>query len=273
MKTMRKLFFSTIAVILYTALTSAVFASEKDLQKTYTWKYDINKDGSIALNNYNCNLIIHTWDKGETEYRLTIDAKTRSEEDAAILDKYLQDMKFSNSATSVRFRDSFWESRNNIMGRMTMKLEGGKQISLTDFSMKGELWIPSGCKFELVSKYSEINMDDFSGQLTLDLYNDNFFGGNVRGKTTIGDKYSTMEFKEMQDVTADLYSSKLEAGNIGNLKIESKYSKFTSTASGILDINSYNDKYSIAKTGDVTFVAKYSDLKTEVSGQVSLDCY
>ena len=57
-----------------------------------------------------------------------------------------------------------------------MKLEGGKDVSLSEFSMKGELWIPSGCRFGLNSKYSEINMEDFSGQLTLDLYNDNFYG-------------------------------------------------------------------------------------------------
>jgi hypothetical protein len=139
--------------------------------------------------------------------------------------------------------------------------------------MKGELWIPSGCRFELSSKYSEINMEDFSGQLFLDLYNDNFFGANVKGRTGIKDKYSTIDFKDMKDISADLYNSKIEAGNTGDMKIESKYSKVTTASSGNLDLNSYNDKYTIPKTGDITFVAKYSDLKTETSGQISLDCY
>jgi hypothetical protein len=270
---MKKLFFSTFAVILCIAFTSEVFAAGKDLQKTYSWKYAINKDGSVVLDNYDCNVTIHIWDKGETEYRLTIDARTRSDEDAAVLDRYLQDLKFSNSSASVTFKDNFWESRNNIMGKMTMKLIGGKSISLTDFSMKGELWIPAGCKFGLRSKYSEINMEDFSGSLTLDLYNDNLYGGSVNGKTTLTDKYSTIEFKEMQELTADLYSSKVDVKGTADLKVESKYSKFTSLVSGTVDINGYSDKYSITKTGDVTFAAKYSDLKTEISGGVNLDCY
>ena len=273
MKATAKLFFRTLVLIIFTVLVSAESASGSDLQKTYTWKYNINKDGSVALENYECNVTIHTWDKGETEFHLVIDAKTKSDEDAAVLDKYLQNLKFTSSSSSVIFKDSFWESRNNIMGRMTMKLEGGKVVSLSEFSMKGELWIPSGCRFGLNSKYSEVKMEDFSGQLTLDLYNDNFYGSNVTGKTSIEDKYSTIEFKDIKDLKADLYNSKLEAGNTGNLNIESKYSKVTALSSGILTVNGYNDKYNITKTGDISFVAKYSDLKTETSGMTSLDCY
>jgi hypothetical protein len=277
MKATTKLFFRTLVLIIFTVLVSAESASGSDLQKTYTWKYNINKDGSVSLENYECNVTIHTWDKGETEFHLTIDAKTRSDEDAAVLDKYLQNLKFSNSATSVSFKDSFWESRNNLefldWRRMTMKLEGGKVVSLSEFSMKGELWIPSGCRFGLNSKYSKVNMEDFSGQLILDLYNDNFYGSNLSGRTAIEDKYSTIEFEDTRDLKADLYNSKFEAGNTGDLNIESKYSRVTALSTGILTVNSYNDIYSIPKTGDISFVAKYSTLNTETSGMTNLDCY
>jgi len=273
MKKITKLFFSTLAVILYGGLISGPAASGSDLQKTYSWKYAINKDASVVLNNYDCNLTVHTWDKGEAEFHLTVDAETRSADDAVILDNYIENLKFSNSATSVKFKNIFWETRNNIMGRMTMKLEGGKDVDLKEFTMKCELWIPSGCRFELTSKYSEIIMEDFSGLLFLDLYNDNLYGANIGGKAEIKDKYSTIDFKDMKDIRADLYNSRLEAENTGNLKIDSKYSKVTAVTSGILDIGSYNDKYSFTKTGDITFVAKYSDLRTESSGQISLDIY
>lgn len=270
---MRKLFFSSLLLIIYTGLISNASASGKELQKTYTWKYNINKDGNVVIDNYDCNLSIHVWDKAEAEYHLIVDATTRTDEDATVLDTYLQNLKMSNSSTSVRFGNSFWETRNNILGRMTMKLKGGKDVGLSEFTMKGELWVPSTCRFEVISKYSEINMEDFSGPLKLDLYNDNFYGAGVKGNAEITDKYSTIELKEMKDVKADLYNSKLETGNTGNLKVESKYSKVTTLSSGRLDIDSYNDKYSIPKAGDISFTAKYSDLKTETAGKVNLDCY
>jgi len=270
---MKKLLFSTLVLIIYTGIFLAPLAFGKDLQKTFTWKYTINKDGNIVMDNYDCNLTIHVWDKGETEYHLTVDAKTRTDADADILDKFLTNLKFSNSPGSVSFRDNFWENRNSIMGRMTMKLEGSKEVVLSEFSMKGELWIPAGCKFELNSKYSEINIEDFAGQITIDLYNGNLYGGNLMSKARIVDKYSTIEFKDIKDLSADLYNSKLEAKNTGDLNIESKYSKVTAISSGKLEINSYNDKYSIPKTGDVTFISKYSDLKTESSGMIKIDSY
>jgi hypothetical protein len=125
----------------------------------------------------------------------------------------------------------------------------------------------------LKSKYSEINMETLLGPLTLNLYNDNLYGSNLGSKAEITDKYSTIEFKNTKDINANLYNSRLDADNTGNLSIESKYSKVTIETSGNLDVNGYNDKYSFLKTGDITFVAKYSDLKTETSGHVNLNCY
>jgi hypothetical protein len=139
--------------------------------------------------------------------------------------------------------------------------------------MKGEVWIPSGCRFELDSKYSEIHLEDFAGLLFLKLYNGNLYGGNVSNKAEIEDKYGSIEFRDMKDVKADLYNSKLQASSMGNLEIVSKYSKVTVTTAGRLDIDGYNDKYDFEKTGDISFTAKYSDLKALISGQAVLDCY
>jgi hypothetical protein len=270
---MKKLFFSAILMMFCAGFINVASAAGKDLQKTYTWKYNINKDATISFDNYDCNLTIHVWDKAETEFHLMVDADVKSDEDAAVLDRYIQNLKFSSSAASVNYKDNFWESRNSVMGRMTMKLESGKTISLSEFSMKGEVWIPSGCRFELDSKYSEIHLEDFAGLLFIKLYNGTLYGGNLSKNAEIEDKYGSMEFRDMKDVKADLYNSKLQATSMGDLAIVSKYSKVTVTTAGRVNIDGYNDKYDFTKTGDLTFLAKYSDLKTMISGQVVLDCY
>jgi hypothetical protein len=273
MKTMKKLVFSTLALILITGFISEIRGAEKDLQKTFTWKYSINKDARVTFENYDCNLTIHTWDKGEAEYHLVVDASAKTDDDASKLEKYLDNLKFRAGASSVEIRDNFWKSRNSIMGRITIELENGQKIVLSELTMKGELWIPAGCSFNLNSKYSQINMEDLTGELFLDLYNDNFFGGNVGSKTDIKDKYSTMEFRDLKDLTLDLYNSKLDMKNTGNIKVDSKYSKITALTTGSFNSESYNDKYSFNKTGDINLSAKYTDIKGEVSGKVTLDCY
>jgi hypothetical protein len=273
LKKKKKLLFSAIALLLITGLTSLSSASGENLQKTFTWNYKISSDARMEIKNYDCDLVIHTWDKDETEYHLTIDAETKTDNDAEVLKNYIRDLTFSHSVTNVSFDNRFWESRNSILGLITMKLKGNKTINLTAFDMKGELWIPNGCRFTLGSKYSQINMEDFSGSATIDLYNDNFYGGNIEGDAEITDKYSTIELKNLKGIRADLYNSRFDAISCGNLNIQSKYSKVTFNTSGDLEINSYNDKYSFSKTGDIIFVAKYSDLTTGLSGRASLNCY
>ncbi|MFH0843695.1 MAG: hypothetical protein V1903_13905 [Bacteroidota bacterium] len=273
MKTMKRCPFKLIAFLSLSVLLSTAYAAEKEIQKTFTWKYNISKDGKVTMDNYNCNLVIHTRDKGETELQLKIEADTRSDEDAAILEKYLQELVFSTSPSSVSFRSRFWENRSSLMNRTTMKLEGGKSVTLNSFEMTAEMWIPAGCMFVLNSKYSRINMEDFAGQLVLNLYNDNFYGGSVVSNAEITDKYGTIEFRDMKDIKANLYNSKLSAGNTGDLNIESKYSRVNLASCGKISSISYNDKYEIPKTGDVTFTSKYSDLKTESSGNIALDMY
>jgi hypothetical protein len=273
MKTMMRSTFKTIPALLLSVILSTAYAAGEDIQKTFTWRYNISKDGQVMMENYDCNLVVHTWDKGETEFRLTIEAETRSDEDAATLEKYLQDLVFSSLPSSASFRSRFWESRTTIMNRTTMKLTSGKKITLGSFEMKGELWIPAGCRFTLNSKYSQVNMEDFAGPLILNLYNNNFYGGTVSSSAEITDRYSTLEFSDMKDLRVSLYNSKVNAGNTGNITIVSKYSRISLASCGRLSANSYNDKYEIPKTGDVTFTAKYSDLTTESSGNATLDLY
>ena len=275
MKTMRRSTFRITASICLLLIFTASFAGGKDLQETFTWKYNINRDARVTMENYNCNLSIHTWDKGEAEFKLTIDADTKSDEEAAIFEKYLRELVFSNSPSSLFLRSRLWETATTFISINTtsIKLSNGKTISLHSLNIKGELWIPSGCRFDLKSKYSQVTMEDFNGLLTLDLYNDNYTGSKVSSDLVITDKYSSIDLTDTKNIKASLYSSKLNAGNTSNLSIESKYSRISIVSCGILSANSYNDKYEIAKTGDVTFTAKYSDLKTESSGNLRIDLY
>jgi hypothetical protein len=277
MKTMKKLLFSTLVLLLvfstvvfliYPGILYFTNFKGKDVKKTFTWKYPINKDGKIVFNNNECNLTIHEWDKRETEYHLIIDTKTRSDTDADILDRFLSNLKFVNTPDSVLFEDHISKFRIEILDRMMMKLVGGKKVVLSKFSMKGELWIPAGCKFVLKSKHSKIDMDDFAGQLTVDLYYGNLYGGNLTNKARIVDKFSIIEFKDINELSAKLYNSSFKAINTGDLVIDSKFSRVTALHSGTLQINSYNDNYSIPKTGDITFISKNSVLETDSTDKI-----
>jgi len=273
MKGKKTYFYSALLTALFLTMGLEGYAQGKKIQKTYTWNYGVNQDVKLTFGNYDCDLVIHTWNKSEIEYKMTVDATFRSEEDAKRMDGFIEALEFSHSPGSAEFNNRFWKSRKNLMGKKTIDLKGEKTVRYSDFDMSGELWIPAGCNLNLNSKYSGIDMEDIEGRVSLNLYNDKVFGENVNNTLKVTAKYSTLELKELKDIEANFYNTDFEAGNMGNLSIESKYSKFRVGNANLVAINSYSDKYAFAHTGDITFVNKYSELRTESSGNIVLDCY
>ncbi len=244
-----------------------------EIQKTFVWKNSVSKGTTVIMNNYNCDLTIHVWDKNEAEFHLTIEATGETAEDETRLVKHLENYKFDLTGNAVAFHNKFWKNRQTSNRKTTLEIEGQKDIELTEFSMKGEIWVPAVNPFELDSKYSKLNMEDFKGKLSLDLYNSDLYAGNLAENARITAKYSNVEFRDIKDLNIDLYNCTFEAGVTGNITGVTKYSKLNATNSGKLNADSYNDKYSFDQTGDVIFRSKYSDLKTTVSGITDLECY
>jgi hypothetical protein len=249
------------------------FGQAKKIEKTYEWKYKVDESVKFTFNNYDCNLIIHTWDKAEIEYKMEVNATLKTEEEASKLDTYLENLEFSHSAGNVEFDNRFWSSKKSVMGRQTITLKKGGKLRFSEFKMKGEMWIPENCILNLKSKYSEINLEDINGRLSLDLYNDKLYGGTVGSPLKIAAKYSTMEFKNVNDIKAELYNTNVETGDAGDLDIVSKYSDVRTGNAGKVVIDAYSDKYSLGNTGDIKFTDKYSDLNAKISAHIRLDCY
>jgi hypothetical protein len=273
MKAMKTYFFSAILISLFLVASPNVLGQGKKVEKTYRWNYDVNETVKFTFNNYDCDLIIHTWDKSEIEYQMAVNATLKTEEYAGKLDDYIEELNFSHSAGNVEFDNRFWSSKKVVMGRKTITLKGGEKLRFSEFKLKGEIWIPKSCLLNLSSKYSEIKLDDIQGRLSLNLYNDKLYGGTVSSPLNLTAKYCGLEFEDMSDIEADLYNTNMETGDVGDLKLVSKYSDIRTGNAGKVDIDAYNDKYSFENTGDIKFIDKYSDLNAEISGHLQLDCY
>jgi hypothetical protein len=142
MKRKKIYFYSILAIFSSLTVTLDGFGQGKTLEKSYRWKYDVDESVNFTFNNYDCDLTIHTWANPVIEYKLSVDATTGTEEDAAILDRYLGNLEFSHMAGRVVIDSRFWSSQKSTRNKKTMTLKGGKTIQLVDFRIKGEVWIP-----------------------------------------------------------------------------------------------------------------------------------
>lgn len=262
-----------VMIALLLAGSAFLFGQDNHVNRTYQWKYQVSGEPSLDFKNYNCDLTIHTWDKSSIEYILSVEAKMKTGEDARTLESYLDNMDFSHSGGKVGIESSFWKNRISKGKQTTMELKSGEKVRYSDFTIKGDLWIPSGCFLNMESKYSRIEIEDLEGSASFDLYNDKLYGGNVDGHLEIEDKYSTIQFSGIRDIKADLYSTDFEADKMGSLSVTSRYSKFRTGDAGDIKIDGYSDKYSFASTGEIEIVCKYTDLRAETSGNLKMEGY
>lgn len=273
MKGKKNFFYSilTLSVLLFMGVNS--YGQGNRIVKNYQWKYKVDEHVNFTFNNYDCDLIIHTWDKPEIEYVMSVDATLKTQEDARRLDAFIEELEFSHSTGIVEFDNRFWTSKITMTGKKIITLKGKKTVRFKEYKMKGEVWIPEACALNLISKYSRIDMEELNGRLSLNVYNDKVYGDRVTQNAKINAKYSTLEFEDMKDIEAELYNTDIEVGKIGDLNAQSKYSNFKAGDAEKININAYNDKYFFGITGDIKFTDKYSDLNAVKSGHLELDCY
>ena len=266
-------FYSILSIFIFLTTGLEGFGQGKRLEKTYTWNYQVDESAKFTFRNYDCNLIIHTWDKAEIEYRMGVNATLKTAEEASRLDEFLKNLEFSHSKGHTEFNNRFWSSKKAVMGKKTITLKKGGKLRFSEFKMHGELWIPETNMLDLQSKYSEISLEDIQGRLQLDLYNDKVYGNGVHSPMTIKAKYSTLEFTHVKDIDADLYDTNLEIGDAGDLDVVSRYSDIQTGNTGKVKIDAYSDTYDFGNTGDIQFTDKYSDLRAKATGHLVLDCY
>ncbi|MEE4115259.1 MAG: hypothetical protein V2I37_03770 [Marinilabiliaceae bacterium] len=272
MKKILKAVFSTL--ILFVLAAGATQAQDsKTLEKTFTWNYDLGSEGTLNLKNYDCDLIIHTWNRNEAELRLTVKAELRSAEEKKEMENFLNKLKFNNSPALVSFNTRFWENRKNIAGRKTIKLDRGKTLRYKEFRVKAEVWLPATADLDLNSRYSGINLEETSGNVTLNLYSDKLSARDINGKLDITAKYSDIELGNCKELTADLYDSDIFTGSTLDARYVTKYSGITSKIVQNLDIDSYNDKFKFESCGDISMISKYSYLTSTSAGKVKIDSY
>ena len=263
----------SLSMLFLLLMTGLMAQTGSDIEKMYKWTYELGAAGILNIDNYDCDLVINTWDSEKTELRLLVSAKLRNSEDAKTLDRYLNNLEFDNSPGKVVFKTRFWSSQTNIIGRKTIKLERGKNLLYKEIKVKAEIWMPRSAKLELESKYSNIELDKEEGDLSLYLYNDKLFTGNINGHLDITAKYSSFELKNCNDIVASLYDCDITTLKAGECQYTSKYSKIFSTEVQDLTIDSYTDKFTFKSSGDINMRSKYSDLKTTDAQNVTIYSY
>ncbi len=116
------------------------------------------------------------------------------------------------------------------------------------------------------SKYSEVELGNIGGNLSIQTFDDKWKAGRIMGEFKFNDKYSEFEFESLSEAEGSIFDGEIKANSIGKLFLkDSKYSKYKiGELNELRTTSSFDDKMEMEKAKSIVVDdSKYSEYDVE----------
>lgn len=243
-----------------------VFAGRDEFKKTITETFTVNENTRIEAINKHGDMHIHTWDKDEVSFEVTITVEAKTEADAEKeFDRI--DVEFSNVGNTVG-AETIWGER-----------ETKRRWSFFDWSTwgSGNGWesgnkirvdyvinMPAANPVDFTNKYGHINFPTLDNDAKITVKYGNMDGEHVGGDFDLNVGYGDACLKTVAG-KSEVYVKygKFCADELAKLDIESKYSKVYLDKTQDITIQSKYDHYELGTVQNLHSDGKYDDFEIE----------
>lgn len=236
--------------------------------KEITKELAMPKNGEIYIDNNYCNLVVKTWDQPKVKISTTL--LYESDEnltDAEWMEK--ANLSFKVLGTSVKIKSgapnqfavyngfgTTYGSGLSVAGRYTSAGSGSKNSSKPLLT----IYVPGNSKLDIESKYGELSMGTYTGEVNIDMANGNMDAEDF-GKLTLRSKYGVISAGNIKTAEIELTNGRFSAGNIDDLDIDTKYATVELALAKKTQIRSTNDEYEIEEAGEINGRKNYGNLR------------
>ena len=218
-------------------------------KKEITKSFKADKDDQLQVDNCYGNIHVTYWKKNEVEFRIVIEAKTKSEEKAQEwIDRVkIQMDKTGNTISAVT---SLRSSNNHFSG---------------SFKIHYFVQMPERLTCELEQKYGNIYMpDENKGKCTLRTKYGNIEGGNFSIPLFLESKYGNVTLGNVDEATLDVaYCGKVNIGDVSLLHIDSSYSNFYMGNIRKAEVDAKYGNIQMKRLEEGTLDVKYTNCRIE----------
>lgn len=287
-----KQFFVTAAII-GALLAGVCKAQDKNTTSSEVKKdFSVNKNSIIRINNYNKNIEVKSWK--EDKVRIVVNGVSlQDNKDAENLqvDDLFEKLgitvhQLSNNLT-VSIKDgsyNFSFSSNStgsdvftmppmpplnsitINGRANGRAITGMTSTLKRKSGSSKqaitLYIPQAGKLRIDSKYGNLSFTNTIDDLDLDVTNGNVDAENI-GELKLISKYGNFTCGDIKSGSVDFINGRFTANNADELDLDTKYSNIEVAAVKNLSFISTNDEYELDEVGEVKGRKNYGNFRVE----------
>lgn len=226
-------------ILLIPFLVAAQFTESKQISK----RYKISPETRIEITNKYGNIKINTWEKDSVVFDIKIKVEDKK---LSRLEKQISgiDFDFINSQHFIIARTKVGENRTilekEVLNFKESVLQADGKIEI-DFTV----WMPKNNQLKVENKFGDIYVDDFNGDIDINLSNGNLKAHDFRGKANLKLSFGDATVNQMKTGQLDCNYSEVYIKKADKLQVVSKSSDFEITEITELNADSRRDKFRI----------------------------
>ncbi len=249
------------------------------------------KGGEIYIENSSLAIQVKTWDQAKVKLVTTINlAKESPLTDAECFERMGISLKALGTSVKIKsnnagFGTLYAYSTNGKSSQSPVVVEG--YLSGSNYSRHGNvvryenlrkeqkrtliIYVPAGSKMDIETRFSDVQLPAGIGDVLLDITNGNLEAENLN-QLRLRSKYSNVNVRDIKEAEIEFSNGRFSANNIDDLDIESKYATIEMASAKKIKMVSTNDEFEVEDVADLQGRKNYGNLRiTRLSGSLELD--
>ena len=245
----------SILLLVLPNLVSAQFSESRQINK----RFKVTPETRIELTNKYGKVELNTWEKDSVV--ITIDIRVEDKK-LSKLKKSLDNIDFETTSNSnfLIVRTIVGDNMGNIEKEFQKLMETVFQAS-GNAEINYTVWLPKTNELKVENKFGDVYIEDYAGDIEIDLSNGNLKSHDFDGKTSISLSFGDATINNIKNGTIDCNYGEVYLKEAGKLRISSKSSDFEINEINDLTTDSRHDKFRIKKADLVDAKGSFSNFR------------
>ncbi len=242
--------------------TEAGNGEDTKLTKNITRSFSLKSGDNIEVFNKYGKVIVNTWDKDSVKFSIDIVASGKTDD---IVDKLMNKVEIDfNYATGFLMVETEMDKKSGPFSSVISTIE---DYSKTSFGSKNKVTIdyniqlPSNVDLTVENKFGDVFINDFQGNLELDLSHGDLRARKLSGESDISLSFSKSTIKGIEKGIVKLKGAEVDIEEAQKLTLQSSSSEITLGTIGYLKVGSRNDQFRVDNVARITGTGDFSDFQ------------
>lgn len=229
-----------LVATLSTSLQAAEPAIKKEITREVHEIFDVSPGAKLSVQNKYGDINVTTWNKNQIKIDVLIKVKSSNTEKAQ---KFLDEISIDFNSTSSKVSALTTYPDNNNSSWWSGWFGNGKNI---DYEVHYTIQAPTQMSTHLVNKYGDIVQ------------------ASIDGDSEVTNKYGNISYKDVSgDFDLTLGYGKATIGEVGDAKMQVKYSSIKLISSKDLSVSTKYSDFKIKSCDHMTSTTKYDEYSIE----------